>query len=116
MLRASALQFSLGTTVPQAGAVLPIMALFGFFPTATLIFELYQAVARLLVDKVATNDGRKQMDKFQHAMLENQLMMGEAMWMILHQSPGKDNKGALDHISARVAETRRLLDEDKDTH
>ena len=50
------------------------------------------------------------MDKVQRAILENQIILAEALWMLLH-SQGISSEGTLQNVSARIKETRELLEE-----
>ena len=50
------------------------------------------------------------MDKVQRAILENQIILAEALWMLLH-SQGISSEGTLQSVSARIKETRGLLEE-----
>jgi len=50
------------------------------------------------------------MDKAQHAILENQIILAEALWMLLH-SQGIASEAMLQNISGRIKATRELLDE-----
>ena len=50
------------------------------------------------------------MDKVQRAILENQIILAEALWMLLH-SQGASSEGMLQNVSARIKETRELLEE-----
>jgi len=50
------------------------------------------------------------MDKVQRAILENQIILAEALWMLLH-SQGISSEGTLQSVSARIKETRELLEE-----
>jgi hypothetical protein len=50
------------------------------------------------------------MDKVQRAILENQIILAEALWMLLH-SQGASSEGTLQSVSARIKETRELLEE-----
>jgi len=49
------------------------------------------------------------MDKVQRAILENQIILAEALWMLLH-SQGISSKAMLDHVSDRIKQTRELLE------
>jgi hypothetical protein len=44
----------------------------------------------------------------QRVILENQIVLAELLLMVLRQHGGAGR--TLDHVSARIAETRRLLD------
>jgi hypothetical protein len=50
------------------------------------------------------------MDKFQRAILENQIILAEALWMLLH-SQGISSEAMLANVSARIKQTRELLEE-----
>ena len=50
------------------------------------------------------------MDKIQRVMLENQIILAEALWMLLH-SQGISSEAMLSNVSARIKRTRGLLDE-----
>jgi hypothetical protein len=50
------------------------------------------------------------MDKIQRAVLENQIILAEALWMLLH-SQGISSQAMLANISARIKRTRELLEE-----
>jgi hypothetical protein len=50
------------------------------------------------------------MDKVQRAILENQIILAEALWMLLH-AQGASSEGTLRSVSARIKETRQLLEE-----
>ena len=50
------------------------------------------------------------MDKIQRAVLENQIILAEALWMLLH-SQGVSSDAILSNVSARIKRTRELLDE-----
>jgi len=50
------------------------------------------------------------MDKVQRAILENQIILAEALWMLLH-TQGGSSEGMLQNVSARIKETRELLEE-----
>ena len=49
-------------------------------------------------------------DKIQRAILENQLILAEALWMLLH-SQGISSQATLANVSARIKQTRELLEE-----
>jgi hypothetical protein len=48
------------------------------------------------------------MDKIQRAILENQIILAEALWMLLH-SHGISSEAMLANVSARIKHTRELL-------
>jgi hypothetical protein len=49
-------------------------------------------------------------DKVQRAVLENQIILAEALWMLLHFA--RYQFGAmLENVSARIKQTRKLLEE-----
>ena len=50
------------------------------------------------------------MDKIQRAILENQIILAEALWMLLH-SQGARSEAMLQNVSARIKLTRELLEE-----
>jgi len=50
------------------------------------------------------------MDKIQRAVLENQIILAEALWTLLH-SQGVSSQAMLANVSARIKRTRELLDE-----
>ncbi|MET4630511.1 Fic family protein [Bradyrhizobium sp. I1.8.5] len=50
------------------------------------------------------------MDKIQRAILENQVILAEALWMLLH-SQGISSDATLQNVSARIKATRKLLEE-----
>jgi hypothetical protein len=50
------------------------------------------------------------MDKVQRAILENQIILAEALWMLLH-SQGISSAAMLGTVSARIQQTRELLEE-----
>jgi hypothetical protein len=50
------------------------------------------------------------MDKIQRAILENQIILAEALWMLLH-SQGVSSEAMLQNVSARIKRTRELLEE-----
>jgi hypothetical protein len=50
------------------------------------------------------------MDKAQQAILENQIILAEALWMLLH-SQGISSKAMLANVSERIKLTRELLEE-----
>jgi hypothetical protein len=50
------------------------------------------------------------MDKVQRAILENQIILAEALWMLLH-SQGISSEATLANVSARIKHTRELLEE-----
>ena len=50
------------------------------------------------------------MDKAQQAILENQIILAEALWMLLH-SQGISLKAMLANVSERIKLTRELLEE-----
>ena len=50
------------------------------------------------------------MDKIQRAILENQIILAEALWMLLH-SQGISSEAMLENISARIKHTRELLED-----
>jgi hypothetical protein len=50
------------------------------------------------------------MDKIQRAILENQIILAEALWMLLH-SQGISSEAMLENVSARIKQTRELLEE-----
>ena len=50
------------------------------------------------------------MDKVQRAILENQIILAEALWMLLH-SQGISSEAMLANVSARIKQTRELLEE-----
>jgi hypothetical protein len=50
------------------------------------------------------------MDKVQRAILENQIILAEALWMLLH-SQGVSSEAILQNVSARIQLTRELLEE-----
>jgi hypothetical protein len=50
------------------------------------------------------------MDKIQHAILENQIILAEALWMLLH-SQGVSSEAMLTNVSARIKHTRELLEQ-----
>jgi hypothetical protein len=47
------------------------------------------------------------MDKVQLAILENQIILAEALWMLLH-SQGISSEATLANVSARIKQTREL--------
>jgi hypothetical protein len=49
-------------------------------------------------------------DKIQRALLENQMILAEALWMLLH-SQGVSSEAMLANVSARIKRTRELLEE-----
>ena len=49
------------------------------------------------------------MDKVQLAILENQIILAEALWMLLH-SQGISSEATLANVSARIKQTRELLE------
>ncbi len=49
-------------------------------------------------------------DKIQRAILENQVLLAEALWMLLH-SQGISSDATLQNVSARIKATRELLEE-----
>jgi hypothetical protein len=49
------------------------------------------------------------MDKAQHAILENQIILAEALWLLLHSQGAPE--GMLQNVSARIKLTRELLEE-----
>jgi hypothetical protein len=49
-------------------------------------------------------------DFVQRAILENQIILAEALWMVVRNAGGA-RPGAMDQVSVRIAETRKLLDE-----
>jgi hypothetical protein len=49
-------------------------------------------------------------DKVQRAVLENQIILAEALWMLLH-SQGASSEAVLQNVSARIKLTRELLEE-----
>ena len=49
------------------------------------------------------------MDKVQRAILENQIILAEALWMLLH-SQGASSQAMLQNVSARIKRTRELLE------
>ena len=49
-------------------------------------------------------------DKVQRAILENQIILAEALWMLLH-SQGASSDAMLQNVSARIGRTRELLEE-----
>ena len=53
------------------------------------------------------------MDKIQRAVLENQIILAEALWMLLH-SQGVSSEAMLANVSARIKRTRELLEEHDD--
>src|SRR6476620_10775375 len=58
----------------------------------------------------ATNGAWLMMDKIQRAILENQVILAEALWMLLH-SQGISSDATLQNVSARIRATRKLLEE-----
>ncbi len=50
------------------------------------------------------------MDKVQRVILENQIILAEALWMLL-QSQGISSEAMLQNVSARIKQTRELLEE-----
>ena len=50
------------------------------------------------------------MDKVQRVILENQILLAEALWMLL-QSQGISSEAMLQNVSARIKQTRELLEE-----
>jgi hypothetical protein len=50
------------------------------------------------------------MDKAQCAILENQIILAEALWMLLH-SQGTSSEAMLQKVSARIKLTREPLEE-----
>jgi len=50
------------------------------------------------------------MDKAQRAILENQIILAEALWMLLH-SQGISSEAMLGNVSVRIKLTRELLEE-----
>ena len=50
------------------------------------------------------------MDKIQRAVLENQIVLAEALWTLLH-SQGVSSDAMLANVSARIKRTRELLEE-----
>jgi hypothetical protein len=50
------------------------------------------------------------MDKVQRAILENQIILAEALWMLLH-SQGISSEATLANVSSRIKQTRELLEE-----
>jgi hypothetical protein len=50
------------------------------------------------------------MDKVQRAILENQIILAEALWMLLH-SQGISSEAMLGNVSVRIKLTRELLEE-----
>jgi len=50
------------------------------------------------------------MDKIQRAILENQIILAEALWMLLH-SQGISSEAMLQNVSTRIKATRVLLEE-----
>jgi hypothetical protein len=50
------------------------------------------------------------MDKVERAILENQIILAEALWMLLH-SQGISSDAMLANVSARIKMTRELLEE-----
>jgi hypothetical protein len=50
------------------------------------------------------------MDKVQRAVLENQIILAEALWMLLH-SQGISSEAMLQNVSTRIKATRELLEE-----
>jgi hypothetical protein len=50
------------------------------------------------------------MDKVQRAILENQVILAEALWMLLH-SQGISSEALLQNVSTRIKATRVLLEE-----
>jgi hypothetical protein len=48
------------------------------------------------------------MDKVQLSILENQIILAEALWMLLH-SQGISSEATLANVSARIKQTRELL-------
>jgi hypothetical protein len=53
------------------------------------------------------------MDKIQRAVLENQIILAEALWTLLH-SQGVSSEAMLANVSARIKRTRELLEEHDD--
>jgi hypothetical protein len=49
------------------------------------------------------------MDPVQRAILENQVILAEALWMLVRNQGGG---GSLEHVSARIAATRKMLEGD----
>ena len=49
-------------------------------------------------------------DKVQPTVLENQIILAEALWMLLH-SQGISSEAMLANVSARIKQTRELLEE-----
>ena len=50
------------------------------------------------------------MDKVQRVILENQIILAEALWALLH-SQGASSEAVLANVSARIKRTRELLEE-----
>ncbi len=50
------------------------------------------------------------MDKAQRAILENQIILAEALWMLLH-SQGISSEAMLQNVSIRIKATRELLEQ-----
>jgi hypothetical protein len=53
------------------------------------------------------------MDKIQRTVLENQIVLAEALWTLLH-SQGVSSEAMLANVSARIKRTRELLEEHDD--
>ncbi|MHC2286221.1 hypothetical protein [Bradyrhizobium barranii] len=60
--------------------------------------------------RTATNGAWMMMDKIQRAILENQVILAEALWMLLH-SQDISSDATLQNVSARIRATRKLLEE-----
>jgi hypothetical protein len=58
----------------------------------------------------ATGKEQMMMDKVQRAILENQIILAEALWMLLH-AQGTSSEAMLQNVSARIKQTRELLEE-----
>jgi hypothetical protein len=50
------------------------------------------------------------MDRAQRAILENQIILAEALWMLLH-AQGIASPSLLGHVSTRIQKSRKLLEE-----
>jgi hypothetical protein len=52
------------------------------------------------------------LDTYQRAILENQIILAEALLMLIRNQGGSSRM--LEHVSARIAATRKLLEDDGD--
>jgi hypothetical protein len=50
-------------------------------------------------------------DLVQRAILENQIILAEALWMLIH-TQGSTTAAMLDNVSARIAATRKVIEEE----